>query len=191
MATKKSIGYKVDFTSKTLTMTKAFEEKAQNPESKEFAILMNLQNSIPGLIVERKTHATPRTYTNKQGEKFNCNQFKNLTLDNMKAFIEGLPNSEKFMKSYNFLRYYGSLPLTSRYTAVRKWFVAQFPEFRKNPLFYLSNEAQVVDIAPFIQEAQERAEEQEKKEAQETSDKPVEQEAEKEDEEQTNKVSGF
>jgi hypothetical protein len=85
----------------------------------------------------------------------------------MKAFIEGLPNSEKFMKSYNFLRYYGGLPQTSRYTVVRQWFVAQFPEFRKNPLFYLYNEVKVVNIAPFIQEAQERAEELEAKKAEE------------------------
>ena len=159
MATKKKLpGYKVDFAAKILTMTKDFDDKAQDPTSKEFAILMNLQNSIPGLIVVRKTHATPRKYTSKStGEKFNCNQFKNLTFDNMKAFIEGLPNSEKFMKSYNFLRYCGGLPLTSRYTAVRKWFVDQFPEFRKNPLFYLYNEVKVVDIAPFIEEEQKRA----------------------------------
>ena len=167
MATKKSIGYKVDFTSKTLTMTKAFEEKAQNPESKEFAILMNLQNSIPGLIVERKTHATPSKYRTKDGETFNCNQFKNLTYDNMESFIKRLPNNKELEKSFDFLKNCGSLPLTSRYTAVRKWFVAQFPEFRKNPLFYLYNEVKVVNIAPFIQEAQERAEELEAKKAEE------------------------
>ena len=174
MATRKSIDYKVDFTSKTLTMTKAFEDKAQDPESKEFAILMNLQNSIPGLIVVRKTHATPRKYTNKQGEKFNCNQFKNLTYDNMESFIKQLPNSKELEKSFDFLKNYGALPQTSRYTAVRKWFVAQFPEFRKNPLFYLYNEVKVVNIVPFIQEAQERAEELEaKKEKEAKVDKAV------------------
>ena len=52
-------------------------------------------------------------------------------------------------------------------TVVRKWFVAQFPEFRKNPLFYLYNEVKVVNIAPYIQEAQERAEELEAKKAEE------------------------
>jgi hypothetical protein len=66
MATKKNAGYKVDFVEKTLTITKEFDDKAQDPASKEFGILMNLQNSIPGLTVIRKTHATPRKYTNKQ-----------------------------------------------------------------------------------------------------------------------------
>ena len=109
---------------------------------------------IPNLEVIRKTHKTPTKYQTKTGEKFNCNQFKNLTFDNMKAFIAGLPSSEEIMKSYDFLRDCGVLPQTSRYAVVRKWFIAQFPEFRKNPLFYLYNEVKVVDITPFVVEAQ-------------------------------------
>ena len=37
--------------------------------------------------------------------------------------------------------------------------MAQFPEFRKNPLFYLYNEVKVVDVVPFIMEEQASAEE--------------------------------
>ena len=161
-------GYTLNLSAKTLTITKAFEDAVSKGEGEAYDLYTKFMREIPGLTVVRKTHKTPTKYTSKStGEKFNCNQFKNLTFDNMKAFIEGLPNSEKFMKSYNFLRYYGGLPQTSRYTAVRKWFVAQFPEFRKNPLFYLYNEVKVVNIAPYIQEAQERAEELEAKKAEE------------------------
>ena len=151
-------GYTLPLSAKTLTITKAFEDAVSKGEGEAYDLYTKFMREIPGLTVVRKTHKTPTKYTSKStGEKFNCNQFKNLTFDNMKAFIEGLPNSEKFMKSYNFLRYYGGLPQTSRYTAVRKWFVAQFPEFRKNPLFYLYNEVKVVDIVPFIMEEQTRA----------------------------------
>ena len=88
MATKKSAGYQIDFTAKTLTITKEFSDNAQDPDSKEFGILMTLQNAIPGLTVIRKTHKTPRKYVSKAtGEEFNCNQFKNLTFDNMEQFI--------------------------------------------------------------------------------------------------------
>ena len=166
MATKKSAGYQIDFTAKTLTITKEFSDNAQDPASKEFGILMNLQNAIPGLTVIRKTHATPRKYVSKStGETFNCNQFKNLKYENMECFIKGLSNSEDYMKPYLFLKNCGSLPLTSRYTAVRRWFVAQFPEFRKNPLFYLYNEVKVIDITPLIQQAKEEAAEKAMKEA--------------------------
>ena len=157
MATNKNTGYKIDFVAKTLTITKDFDDKAQDPTSTEFGILMNLQNTIPGLTVVRKTHKTPSKYQTKSGEEFRCNQFKNLTFDNMKRFIESLSNHEELLRSFKFLRDCGSLPQTSRYKVVREWFVAQFPEFRKNPLFYLYNEVKVIDIEPYIEAEQERA----------------------------------
>ena len=159
-------GYTLSLSAKTLTITKAFEDAVSKGEGEAYDLYTKFMREIPGLTVVRKTHKTPTKYTSKStGEKFNCNQFKNLTYDNMEGFINGLPNSEDYLKAYNFIKNCGSLPLTSRYTAVRKWFVAQFPEFRKNPLFYLYNEVKVVNIAPYIQEAQERAEELEAKKA--------------------------
>ena len=159
-------GYTLSLSAKTLTITKAFEDAVSKGEGEAYDLYTKFMREIPGLTVIRKTHATPSKYVSKStGEKFNCNQFKNLTYDNMEGFINGLPNSEDYLKAYNFIKNCGSLPLTSRYTAVRKWFVAQFPEFRKNPLFYLYNEVNVVNIVPFIQEAQERAEELEVKKA--------------------------
>ena len=139
---------------KTLVITAAFAKAIQDINCAEYALYTQLMADIPNLEVIRKTHKTPTKYQTKTGEKFNCNQFKNLTFDNMKAFIAGLPSSEEIMKSYDFLRDCGVLPQTSRYAVVRKWFIAQFPEFRKNPLFYLYNEVKVVDITPFVVEAQ-------------------------------------
>ena len=124
-------GYTLNLSAKTLTVTKAFEDAVSKGEGEAYDLYTKFMREIPGLTVIRKTHATPRKYTNKQD----------------------------YLPAYNFIKNCGSLPLTSRYTAVRKWFVAQFPEFRKNPLFYLYNEVNVVNIVPFIQEAQERAEE--------------------------------
>ena len=126
--------YSVNYIDGTITVNSSFYEKMQDPTSEEYKLVKAIRADYPEMRIVNRTHKTPSKYTSKStGETFNCNQFKNLTFDNMKAFIEGLPNSEKFMKSYNFLRYCGKLPQTSRYTAVRKWFVAQFPEFRKNP----------------------------------------------------------
>ena len=71
----------------------------------------------------------------------------------------------KDMKPYLFLKNCGSLPQTSRYTAVRRWFVAQFPEFRKNPIFYLYNEVKVIEATPFFQQAKEEAAEKAAKKA--------------------------
>lgn len=151
-------GYSLNLTAKTLTITKAFEDAIAKGEGGAYELYTKFMRDIPGLTVIRKTHATPRKYVSKStGETFNCNQFKNLKYENMEGFINGLSNSEDYMEPYLFLKNCGSIPLTSRYTAVRRWFVAQFPEFRKNPLFYLYNEVKVIEATPFFQQAKEEA----------------------------------
>ena len=100
--------------------------------------------------VIRKTHKSPTKYRTKSGEPFNCNQFKNLKYENMERFMMGLPNGEVYMEEYLFLRNHASEVQTNGYAVVRRWFVAQFPEFRKNPLFYLNNRPAVVSAADFL-----------------------------------------
>ena len=95
-----------------------------------------------------------------------------LSLDeSVKLYEEGMKLVVKCNKelsdAFKFLKTKASLPQTSHYTVVRKWFVAQFPDFRKNPLFYLYNDVKVIDIAPFIEEEQERAAELAAKKAEE------------------------
>ena len=95
----------------------------------------------------RKTHKTPSKYQTKTGEKFSCNQFKNLTYKNMETFIMGLPSAEAYMEEYLFLKNYAAEVQTNGYTIIRRWFVAQFPDFRKNPIVYLTNQPAVVSAA--------------------------------------------
>ena len=70
--------YKMDFTTKTLTITKAFSDACADPSSEEYAILTQFQKDIPNLKIVRKTHRTPRKYHNASGETTSSNQFKNL-----------------------------------------------------------------------------------------------------------------
>ena len=157
-------GYTLNLTAKTLTITKAFEDAIAKGTGEAYELYTKFLRDIPGLTVVRKTHATPSKYTSKStGETFKCNQFKKLSYENMEGFIKGLPNNEEYLKAYNFLKNFGALPQTSCYKVVREWFVAQFPEFRKNPLFYLYNEAKVIDLRPFIEAEQERVAELEAK----------------------------
>lgn len=149
-------GYKLDLANKTITITKAFEEAVASGKGKEYELFMKIQKDIPGLTVIHKTHKTPKKYKTKGGEEYSCNQFKNLTYERMEAFMNAIPNSEEYLKAYNFLRYGVGSVQTSCYTAVRRWFVAQFPEYRKNPLFYLNNEPKVIDFIPFLAEVQKK-----------------------------------
>lgn len=101
--------------------------------------------------IARRSRKSPARYTNQQGEIFRCNQFKNLTYENMERFINALPNNETYMEQYNILRYSLSAVHRSPYTLVRKWFIQQFPEFRTNPVIYMTITVAVLDASAFAE----------------------------------------
>lgn len=140
-----------DVISQTLTITAQFAKMMNDPESDEYKLVMRFQKDFPNLTITKKTHKSATHYTTKSGEKFNCNQFKNLTYDRMEKFISALPKSESYLREYSFVKDFASAIQTNGYTLVRKWFVAQFPEFRKNPLFYLHNSPVLVSGSEFLE----------------------------------------
>ena len=149
--------YKINFASKTLIVTAAFEKAMNNPKSEEYGLYVQLQHDIPGLKVSRRSHKSPTKYRSKSGEVFRCNQYKNLTYENMESFINFLPKRDELMEVYNYIRYGEGLVQTSCYAAVRRWFEAQFPDFRNNPLFYFNEKFEVItNIEPIIKAAQEK-----------------------------------
>jgi hypothetical protein len=141
-----------DVISQTLTITAKFAKMMNDPQSDEYKLVQQFRKDFPNLTIAKKTHKSATHYTTKSGEKFNCNQFKNLTYDRMEKFIKALPKSESYLREYTFVKDFASAIQTNGYTLVRKWFVAQFPEFRKNPLFYLSHSPELVSGATFLEE---------------------------------------
>lgn len=144
--------FQFDVISQTLTITAQFAKMMNDPESDEYKLVMRFQKDFPNLTITKKTHKSATHCTTKSGEKFNCNQFKNLTYDRMEKFISALPKSESYLREYSFVKDFASAIQTNGYTLVRKWFVAQFPEFRKNPLFYLSHSPELVSGFQFLDE---------------------------------------
>ena len=142
--------FSFDVVSQTLTITAKFAKMMNNTESDEYKLVSKFRNDFPNLTITKKTHKSATNYTTKSGEKFNCNQFKNLTYDRMEKFISALPQSEGYLREYTFVKDFASAIQHNGYTLVRKWFVAQFPEFRKNPLFYLNYSPALVSGAAFL-----------------------------------------
>ena len=136
--------YKLNLADKTLTVSKAFEDAVAKGNTAESKLLNKLLKDIPGLEILHKTHSTPKFYVNKNGEVTQRNQFKNLKYVNMEQFMSGLPDNEKYFTEYRYLREHASKPQHSQYALVRKWFIAQFPLFRNNPLFYLNNSPELI-----------------------------------------------
>lgn len=144
--------FQFDVISQTLTITAKFAKMMNDPQSDEYKLVQQFRKDFPNLTIAKKTHKSATHYTTKSGEKFNCNQFKNLTYDRMEKFIKALPKSESYLREYTFVKDFASAIQTNGYALVRKWFVAQFPEFRKNPLFYLSHSPELVSGAAFLEE---------------------------------------
>lgn len=144
--------FSFDVISQTLTITAKFSKMMNDPQSDEYKLVQQFRKDFPNLTIAKKTHKSATHYTTKSGEKFNCNQFKNLSYDRMEKFIKALPKSESYLREYTFVKDFASATQTNGYTLVRKWFVAQFPEFRKNPLFYLSHSPELVSGAAFLEE---------------------------------------
>ena len=144
--------FSFDVVSQTLTITAKFAKMMNDTQSDEYKLVSKFRTDFPNLTITRKTHKSATNYTTKSGEKFNCNQFKNLTYDRMEKFIKALPKSEGYLQEYLFVKDFASAIQHNGYTLVRKWFVAQFPEFRKNPLFYLNHSPALVSGAAFLDE---------------------------------------
>ena len=141
-----------DVVSQTLTITAKFAKMMNDTTSDEYKLVQRFRKDFPNLTIAKKTHKSATSYTTKSGEKFNCNQFKNLTYDRMEKFIAALPKNEGYLREYLFVKNYASAIQHNGYTLVRKGFVAQFPEFRKNPLFYLYNTPELVSGFAFLEE---------------------------------------
>ncbi len=148
--------YYFDAVTKTLTITAKFAEQMGDPDSDEYALVLRFQHDFPGLRIAKRTHKSPASYTTKSGEKYRCNQFKNLTYSRMEKFITALPQCENYLREYTFVKDFASAVQHNSYALVRTWFVAQFPEFRKNPMFYLYNSPEVIHGSQFLEEATEK-----------------------------------
>ena len=66
----KKNAYVIDFSAQTLTLTAAFVDAANNPESDEYALLCQFQRDFPNLRIVRKTHKTPMRYRNSDGSTY-------------------------------------------------------------------------------------------------------------------------
>lgn len=92
--------FKFDVVAQTLTITAKFAEAMNNPEREEYKLVQKFRADFPALVIMRKTHKSATHYTTKSGEKFNCNQFKNLTYERMEKFLSALPKKESYLREY-------------------------------------------------------------------------------------------
>ncbi len=143
--------YNFDAASMTLTLTAAFAKAANDPSTDEYRLLRKIQNDFPAVKVVMRTHKAPAKYMTESGEVLTHNPGKNLSYPKMEAFMKALPDGGKYMEAYKRLRSVAVM-CDSPYAMVRRWFVAQFPKFRTDPMFYVENDVEVIDFSAALEE---------------------------------------
>ena len=150
------MNYKIDFVNNTLTMSKAFEEALNNPNSEEYKLFLQLRADFPGLTIIRKTRRAPKK----------ARPTKNLTYKHMEQYISVFKNADELLAQFKVVREC-SKQQPSPYKFVLDWFKKQFPKYKELPDFG-NNAPKVIDLAAFQKKQEEKkaqAEQLEKKDA--------------------------
>ena len=117
-------GCKIDFTNNTLVMNYKFHSASQEYGTPENNLVKEILKDFPSLTVVVKAGRDVKT-TNKN---------KRLTYENMEKHISCYPNAEELLAMFKTAKIM-SKPLASPYAYVVDWFRAQFPDYKKTPIF--------------------------------------------------------
>lgn len=115
----KVTGYKLDFSTNTLTVNYKFHKAMSDFGSPEYLRYKEILADFPHLTVIVKAGRTITT----------TRPTKRLTYENMDAYIGCYENRDELRTAFGIVRQKSKL-LASPYKYVRDWFEAQFPNYR-------------------------------------------------------------
>jgi hypothetical protein len=122
----KNKGFRINFTANAVTITKAFEEAAGNPNSEEYALLKAIQADYPNMKIIRKTCA--------KSNRKKANPSKGLTYESMERYINVHKNAPELLAKFEVVKEL-SAAQKNKYLYVKNWFIAQFPNYNEIPDF--------------------------------------------------------
>lgn len=114
--------YKMNFATKTLTVTKAFAEAAFIANSEASKIIANCHALCPDLRIAYRTHKSSKT----------SNPAKGMTYDRMERYISAFADGAEALAEFEKVKEF-SLSQSNRYKYVHDWFVRRFPNYKELP----------------------------------------------------------
>ena len=128
-------GYKLDFSTNTLTVNYKFHRAMSDFGSPEYLRYKEIMTDFPHLTVVVKAGRTITT----------TRPTKRLTYENMDSYIGCYENRDELRTAFAIVRQKSKL-VASPYKYVRDWFEAQFPDYR-NAIGSDKNNAAVLVVA--------------------------------------------
>ena len=114
--------YRMNFATRTLTISKNFEHKAiNNPNSEEWHILNNCRSLCPDLNI---------AYFSRRNS--NSKQYGGMTYEKMENYIKLYENSEELLKMFELVKEVAKIQ-KCKMKFVYNWFVEQFPNYEAMP----------------------------------------------------------
>lgn len=117
-------GYKIVFAANTVVMNYKFAAAAGQVGTEEYNIMKQIREDFPGMAeitVSGREQKSPRKNSR-------------LTYANMEQHIKAYDNSDDLMEVFKTVKTL-SKTAASPYKYVADWFVAQFPDYKKTPVF--------------------------------------------------------
>ena len=116
--------YKMNFATKTLTVTKAFAEEALIADSEASKIIANCHAVCPSLRIVYRTHKPSKT----------SNPTKGMTYLHMERYISAFADCAEALVEFEKVKEI-SRSQSNSYKYVYEWFVGRFPNYKELPTF--------------------------------------------------------
>ncbi len=126
--------FTIDFITNTMTITKAFERRANRIGSEEYKMLAQIKKDFPTMQLVRKTHALTKR----------PNPYKGLTYAAMEQYIEA--TAAELLEEFWSVRETAKIT-PNAYLYVRNWFLKHFPEYMANSAYAAEAKIPTLDLA--------------------------------------------
>ena len=116
---KKTAGYTVDFANNTITLTKAFAQRAKNPSSTEFRELAKLHKNLPDFTITMRTAVITAEKETHGG----------LTIEWMTDYIKNYKDEVAVAEFEEVKKFYKMM--NGYYGKVKAWFLNKYPNYQE------------------------------------------------------------
>lgn len=115
---KKTNGYTINFAENTITLTKAFAQRAKNPSTTEFRELAKLHKSFPELTITMRTAVITADKETHGG----------LSIKWMTDFIKNYKDEVAVAEFEEVKKFFKTMP--GYYGKVKAWFLNKYPNYQ-------------------------------------------------------------
>lgn len=135
---------KMNFATRTLTISKDFADLALAPNSEEANYMQHCRSLCPDLKIAYRTHAKSKS----------TNPYKGMSYKKMENYIRLYENADELLKEFCIVKAVSQIQ-KNKFQFVYNWFMAQFPHYDELPEIRNGKLYTQIVAVPEVEEAKE------------------------------------